>query len=123
MRKPVVANYFYSGSHAGLQRQIEDCFMHALGPGSLPGAPRLGERHILGLVSPHAGYQYSGPVASHGFLKIASEPKPQIVVILGPNHSGMGTFVSLSNEDRWQTPLGDVDLDKVAGLRSTGDDE
>ena len=115
MRKPVVAGSFYAGSQAGLRRQIEDCFKHTLGPGALPDVPKAGERHILGLVSPHAGYQYSGPVASHGFLQIASEPEPQTVIVLGPNHSGMGSAVALSNEDRWQTPLGDVELDIEAG--------
>ncbi len=115
MRKPVVAGSFYAGSQAGLHRQIEDCFKHTLGPGALPDAPKTRERHILGLVSPHAGYQYSGPVASHGFLQIASEPKPRTVIVLGPNHSGMGAAVALSSEDRWQTPLGDVELDIEIG--------
>jgi len=115
MRKPVVAGSFYAGSQAGLRRQIEDCFKHTLGPGTLPDIHKTGERHILGLVSPHAGYQYSGHVASHGFLQIASETKPQTVIIIGPNHSGMGSVVSLSNEDRWQTPLGDIELDIETG--------
>ena len=115
MRKPVVAGSFYGGSQAGLQKQIENCFKHTLGPGTLPGAPKTGERHIIGLVSPHAGYQYSGPVASHGFLQLATELKPRTVVILGPNHSGMGAVVAISNEDSWQTPLGDVELDKDTG--------
>ena len=115
MRKPVVAGSFYAGSQAGLRRQIEDCFKHTLGPGALPDVPKAGGRYILGLVSPHAGYQYSGPVASHGFLQIASEPEPQTVIVLGPNHSGMGSAVALSNEDRWQTPLGDVELDIEVG--------
>lgn len=115
MRKPVVAGSFYAGSQAGLHRQIEDCFKHTLGPGALPDVPKAGGRYILGLVSPHAGYQYSGPVASHGFLQIASEPEPQTVIVLGPNHSGMGSAVALSNEDRWQTPLGDVELDIEVG--------
>jgi len=105
VRKPVVAGSWYAGSAGELRRQIEDCFQHSLGPGALPGVTRTQTRRILGLVSPHAGYPYSGPVASHGFLQIASEPTPRILVILGPNHSGMGTAIALSNEDRWQTQL------------------
>ena len=115
MRKPVVAGSWYAGSAGELRRQIEDCFQHSLGPGALPGVTRTQTRRILGLVSPHAGYPYSGPVASHGFLQIASEPTPRILVILGPNHSGMGATIALSNEDRWQTPLGDVELDIEVG--------
>ncbi len=111
MRKPVVAGAFYAGTEASLRRQIEDCFQNALGPGALPGpAGKAGER-ILGLVSPHAGYLYSGPVAAHGFFNLASQRKPETVVILGPNHSGLGADVAVSREDRWQTPLGQVELD------------
>lgn len=117
MRKPVVANAFYAGSKDGLRRQIEGCFMHALGPGALPEMDKLGERHILGLVSPHAGFKYSGPVAAHGFFKLASEDKPEVVVILGPSHRGMGAEVSLSRQDKWQTPLGQLELDSEAGER------
>jgi len=115
MRRPAVAGSWYAGSEAALRRQIEDCFRHSLGPGMLPSGIKATQRHILGLVSPHAGYMYSGPVACHGFLEIASEPKPQIVVVLGPNHSGMGAAVALSHEDRWQTPLGEVELDRGVG--------
>ena len=115
MRKPVVAGSWYAGSAAGLRRQIEDCFQHRLGPGVLPGEPRAGQRQILGLVSPQAGYSYSGPVAAHGFLHLASEPGPRTVVILGPNHSGVGAAVAVSREDKWQTPLGEVELDNEVG--------
>jgi len=115
MRKPVVAGSWYAGSAEGLRRQIEGCFQHPLGPGALPGEPKTKERRTLGLVSPHAGYPYSGPVASHGFLHLASEPKPQTVVVLGPSHTGLGATVALSEEDRWQTPLGDIELDSGVG--------
>ncbi|HJX69996.1 MAG TPA: AmmeMemoRadiSam system protein B [Dehalococcoidia bacterium] len=117
MRKPVVAGSFYAGAASGLHRQIEDCFKHTLGPGALPRAPKAGERHILGLVSPHAGYIYSGPVAAHGFFQLALEGKPEVVVILGPNHRGIGAEVALSKEDRWQTPLGYLEIDSEVGER------
>lgn len=115
MRKPVVAGTFYAGTEASLRRQIEDCFRHALGPGTLPGPAGKAEERILGLVSPHAGYMYSGPVAAHGFFKLASQTKPQKVVILGPNHSGLGADVAVGRQDRWQTPLGDIELDRELG--------
>ncbi len=115
MRRPAVAGSFYAGSAAELGRQIEGCFKHPLGPGGLPAASPGGARHTLGLVSPHAGYVYSGPVASHGFFRIASEDRPHTIVILGPNHRGLGAAVALSREDRWQTPLGEVVLDREVG--------
>lgn len=117
MRKPVVAGSFYAGSAEGLRRQIEGCFQHTLGPGALPGVHKAGGRQILGLVSPHAGYMYSGPVAAHGFFQLATEEKPDVIVIVGPNHRGMGAEVALSKEDRWQTPLGYLEIDREVGER------
>lgn len=115
MRKPAVAGSFYPGSFTGLQRQIEDCFKHPLGPGTLPGEAKSAERHILGLVSPHAGYIYSGPVAANGFSRIAAEKKPGTVVLVGPNHRGLGAMVAVGREGPWQTPLGSVEVDVGVG--------
>lgn len=115
MRKPVVAGAFYAATEASLRRQIEDCFKHALGPGALPGPAGKAEERILGIVSPHAGYMYSGPVAAHGFFSLASQKKPQTVVILGPNHSGLGAGVAVGRQDKWQTPLGEIELDNELG--------
>ena len=115
MRKPAVAGSFYPGSAAALRQQIETCFKHPLGPGAIPSTQEAGERHILGLVSPHAGYVYSGPVAAHGFFHIASEGKPEVVVIVGPNHRGVGAAVAISKECKWQTPLGWVEIDNGIG--------
>src|SRR5512136_20643 len=115
MRKPAVAGSFYPGSFNSLQRQIEDCFRHPLGPGDIPGEGKSAERHILGLVSPHAGYIYSGPVAANGFSRIAAEKKPQMVVIVGPNHRGLGAAVAVGRESAWETPLGSVEVDVDTG--------
>jgi len=115
MRKPAVAGSFYPGSFTGLKRQIEDCFKHPLGPGALPGEGKPADRRTLGLVSPHAGYIYSGPVAAHGFSRIAAEEKPGTVVIVGPNHRGLGAAVAVGREGTWQTPLGTVEVDVGVG--------
>jgi len=113
MRKPAVAGSFYSGSSIGLRQQIEDCFTHRLGPGALPSLVADTEpRSILGLVSPHAGYVYSGPVAAHGFFRLAAEEKPSVVVILGPNHRGLGSGLAVSPDSDWQTPLGSIAIDR-----------
>ncbi len=114
MRKPAVAGSFYAGSGAGLRRQIEDCFRHTLGPGALPRGATAAERKTLGLVSPHAGYVYSGPVAAHGFFRVAEGRKPETVVIIGPNHRGLGANVAVGKTDKWDTPLGTVELDAGA---------
>jgi len=117
IRKPVVANAFYNGSRDGLRQQIEYCFKHSLGPGTLPEGKREKGRYIIGMISPHAGYMYSGPVASQGFYRLSLENKPEVIVILGPNHRGVGAEVSISNQDKWQTPLGQLELDSDVGSR------
>ena len=86
-----------------------------LGPGALPGEARSAERHTLGLVSPHAGYRYSGPVAANGFARLAAEKMPEVVVIVGPNHRGLGAAVAVGRQSAWQTPLGSVDVDLEVG--------
>src|SRR5206468_3585618 len=82
---PAVAGAFYERSKEGLLRQIRECYTHPLGPGRVPSV-RAGERRILGLVVPHAGYVYSGPVAAHAYAALAADGWPSSFVILGPNH-------------------------------------
>jgi AmmeMemoRadiSam system protein B len=65
----------------------------------------------MGLICPHAGYMYSGPVAAHSFYELAQDGKPDTVVLLGPNHTGYGSALALMREGIWRTPLGDVEID------------
>lgn len=111
LRKPAVAGSFYAGDLKSLNTQIEKCFMHKIGPGKLPPAVLAGERKIVGLISPHAGYMYSGPVAAHGFYKIALDGTPDTIIILGPNHRGFGEDISIMVEGKWKTPLGEIEID------------
>lgn len=111
LRKPAVAGSFYSGDLKSLNEQIQNCFLHKIGPGKLPSAVLAGERKIVGLISPHAGYMYSGPVAANGFYKIALDGKPDTIIILGPNHRGFGEDISIMVEGKWKTPLGELEID------------
>lgn len=112
VREPVVAGSFYRASPEGLAKQIEDCFLSPLGPGKLAEVNPSGPGKIIGLVSPHAGYIYSGPVAAHGFYHLAQDQVPETVVILGPNHSGFGSPVAICSPGVWDTPLGGVEIDE-----------
>src|SRR5881628_1510838 len=116
MRYPAVAGGFYERSRDALVRQIKECYTHPLGPGRVPEV-RKGERRLVGLVVPHAGYMYSGPVAAHSFAALAADGWPRSFVILGPNHHGQGAPLALTKHD-WQTPLGSatVDVDLHAAL-------
>lgn len=110
-RKPAQAGMFYAGSSAALRQEIEGCFKHRLGPGRLPDKKQKGLSGLVALVSPHAGYMYSGPVAAAAYSELAGHGTPTRVVIIGPNHTGMGSGVSLMNEGRWATPLGEIQID------------
>jgi len=111
VRRPSQAGTFYAGTAGSLKAQIAQCFTHKLGPGKIPETVENGPRRLVGFVSPHAGYMYSGPVAAHGFYNLALDGKPEIIVIFGPNHTGQGSAIAAMSEGVWRTPLGDVQID------------
>ena len=110
IRRPAVAGQFYWSNPKELLEQISSCYKHRLGPGSL-GKTKDGPRKIVGAVVPHAGYMYSGPVAAHTYKELAEDGTPKTIVILGPNHTGLGSAVATMVEGAWQTPLGTVEID------------
>lgn len=112
IRRPHFASQFYEGDAEALRAQISSCFLHQLGPKKLPQVNfDVHPRSIVGLICPHAGYMYSGPVAASAFYELAVDGKPDTVVILGPNHTGYGSALALMREGVWRTPLGDVEID------------
>jgi AmmeMemoRadiSam system protein B len=111
IRRPTQAGAFYEGDVESLKTQIKSCFLHKLGPKKSPIVNKKGPREVVGLVCPHAGYMYSGPVAANAYYELAQDGKPDTVVILGPNHTGYGSAIALMNEGFWRTPLGDVEID------------
>lgn len=111
IRRPAVAGMFYEWDADALKVQVKSCFLHPLGPKKLPSVNPHGSREILGLVCPHAGYVYSGPVAANAYFSLAADGKPDTVVILGPNHTGYGSALAIMKEGFWRTPLGDVEID------------
>ena len=111
IRTPAVSGSWYAGTPNVLRKQLEELFVHKLGPGSLPKVVSEGPRSLVGLVVPHAGYLASGPVAAHAYHHLANDGKPEVIVIFGPNHTGHGSALSIMNEGVWRTPLGDVQVD------------
>jgi AmmeMemoRadiSam system protein B len=112
LRRAQVAGSFYSGTKTALTSEIEGCFTHRLGPGRLPTLAHVGERKLVGLVCPHAGYMYSGPIAARSYFELARDGKPEKIVIIGPDHNQLGTYAAIMREGIWETPLGQVEVDK-----------
>jgi MEMO1 family protein len=108
IRTPAVAGMFYPGEPKELQSLIHDCFLHPFGPGKVP--PLESTKKIFGVICPHAGYVYSGPIACHSFYKISSNPI-ELFIIIGPNHWGIGCNVASMKDCSWETPLGNVEVD------------
>ncbi len=99
MRRPAVADRFYPGSPNTLSRTLKELF---------PETQPADKQKALAVVSPHAGYVYSGALAAK---TLSSIDIPETVIILGPNHHGQGAMVALSTET-WDMPLGKVPVDQ-----------
>jgi AmmeMemoRadiSam system protein B len=108
IRTPAVAGMFYPDKPRELKSLVHDCFMHPFGPGKIP--PSESTKKIFGIICPHAGYVYSGPIACHSFYKISSS-QIELFIIIGPNHWGIGCNVASMKDCSWETPLGNVEVD------------
>lgn len=71
-------------------------------------SPRASPAPALACMVPHAGFMYSGHVAGAVFSHLQI---PDRVIILCPNHTGVGTPLSILSEGEWETPLGNVPVD------------
>jgi AmmeMemoRadiSam system protein B len=101
IRNPVVAGQFYPASASELKSMLKGMV-----------AEKAKKQEVIGLISPHAGYIYSGPVAGATISRIKFK---DTFIIMGPNHSGRGKPFSIMTEGSWQTPLGEVEIDSGLG--------
>ncbi len=99
LRKPIVADKFYPGDPAELKKFLDD---------TMGGTPKTQPKKGLAIVSPHAGYIYSGTVAAE---TISAVNVPETVIIIGPNHHGRGAALAVGTDD-WSMPLGTVPVEK-----------
>jgi AmmeMemoRadiSam system protein B len=97
IRKPSVAGYFYPSNPKKLHDTIERLV-----------DSKEEAKKAIGIISPHAGYEYSGRVAGRIF---ASVQLPEKFIIMGPNHRDVSTNLALMKTGSWETPLGNVPID------------
>lgn len=98
VRSAVVAGKFYPAEESALRGMV-DGFL----------AAGKGGDSAIGIVSPHAGYLYSGAIAG---LTFGMTQVPERVVILGPNHQGVGHPAAVYPAGSWRTPLGEIAIDE-----------
>ncbi len=97
-RMPVVAGKFYPGTVEKLREMV-----------AAMADKNARREDAIGLICPHAGYPYSGPVAGAVISRIRFQ---NTFIIIGPNHTGLGKLFSVMKEGTWKTPLGDVEIDE-----------
>ena len=111
IRKASHAGSWYPSKKEDLIKDLESSFGdNKFGPGKLPKSLNKETRTIIGAVSPHAGYAFSGKCAAFSYLKLFEEKVPDTVVILGTDHVGYDG-VALLAEGEWETPLGNLTID------------
>ncbi|UCE21451.1 MAG: AmmeMemoRadiSam system protein B [Candidatus Aminicenantes bacterium] len=96
-RKPVVEGYFYPGREDALKKMV----------GGMLDTEIEKEKAIC-VVSPHAGFEYSGPVAGAVFSSVEI---PDTFIILGPSHRPIQSRVAIMTEGTWETPLGQAQIE------------
>lgn len=96
LRKPSVAGYFYPSDSTELFEDVRNYTKST-----------MTEKSAIGIVSPHAGYMYSGQVAG----KIFSTVKvPETVIVIGPNHTGMGSDAAIVCSGKWLIPGAEIEI-------------
>ncbi len=103
VKEPNVAGSFYPDSPQELSQMLDNFIDSA--------NPQAEEGRIFALISPHAGYGFSGGVAALGYKLIKDKPYKTIIVI-GPSHYYSFSGVSIYPEGAFRTPLGDLEIDK-----------
>lgn len=111
-RKPAVAGAFYPADPKQLAAGI-DAFLAKAAP------PAIGDQPILALVSPHAGYDFSGAVAAHGYALLKGRTYDRVVII-APSHIEAFPFASVYNGEAYETPLGAIPVDRAFCARLAG---
>lgn len=106
-RKPAVAGAFYPSNPQRLGGMIDGFMQDA------KSAPSAGD--IVGVLSPHAGYIYSGPVAAYSFSQL--DPATTLAIVLAPSHRARFNGGAVLAEGVYETPLGDVTIDADIGSR------
>jgi len=103
IRFPAVAGQFYPGEEGELNQMIDEFLKNA----------KVSEikDEIFGILVPHAGYVFSGPVAAHCYKTIQGK-KFETVVLIGDSHYEYFDGVSVWEKGEWETPFGRVKVDE-----------
>jgi AmmeMemoRadiSam system protein B/AmmeMemoRadiSam system protein A len=107
-RKAAVAGKFYPGTKTALENELENLFAEV--------KKETSNTHALqALISPHAGYVFSGRVAASAFNQIPENAKYQHVFVLASSHQYHFNGAAIFTKGNYETPLGEIEVDKKLG--------
>lgn len=104
IREPAVAGLFYPESPEDLKHELKRY---------VDQVPKKKYGKILGIISPHAGYEYSGKAAAYAHKALADSGYPETLILLGPSHTAGINSVWLGSD--WATPIGKIEVDRDLG--------
>lgn len=103
IREPAVAGFFYPADRRRLESDIKSLLARA--------APQPTAGSIIALISPHAGYQFSGLTAAHAY-KLLKARQFDSVVVVSPSHREYFNGISVFNGQAYRTPIGMLSVDR-----------
>ncbi|MHA1520600.1 MAG: AmmeMemoRadiSam system protein B [Promethearchaeota archaeon] len=113
-RRASFAGQFYPRFKRELIQTINDCYSDSVfGPGTelkIYQRESNQRRMVLGAISPHAGYVYSGSATAFSFQELFREGVPDTLIILGTQHTGYHKIATMTSGE-WETPLGNIPID------------
>jgi AmmeMemoRadiSam system protein B len=124
-RSAALAGLAYDNDPARLRAEIVSYFERPGGPGAIP-APRADGAALSGLISPHIDPRRGGAAYAHAYGELLTRERPELVIILGTSHYGMGPELFTATRKDYATPLGTVAtdrefIDRVASRYPQGD--
>ncbi len=104
IRKRSLPRGWYPVDQKECQREIE-AFLEGW-------SPSLSLKTVRGGIVPHAGWYFSGKLAARVFYLLKSKGKPDLIVLYG-GHLGPNDLPRMVMEQRWETPFGEVEMDRA----------
>jgi MEMO1 family protein len=108
IRPSAIAGSWYPGEPAAIRAEVES-YLADVPPAPLPG-------RLVGLIAPHAGLRYSGPVAAHAYAPLRGRQRV-VAVLVGPSHRAAFDGVALFARGAFETPLGRAVVDEGTAAR------
>ena len=102
VKKADLAGTWYTGSEAQLRNELEG-YLTAANPEKIDGK-------IFAIISPHAGYRFSGPVAAYGFKALEGQ-SVKTAIVIGFSHRKFFDGISVYTSGSFETPLGRIPVD------------